>query len=86
MRHMATSCFPSKPGFSRKQRSGNTVMQFDLRPKSCSLQFFVSEAGAHLSRVSAEAHSSLKRPQDQRELSGMGCEKFVSAHIRKTQH
>ena len=26
-----------------------------------------------------------KRPQDQRELSGMGCEKFVSAHIRKTQ-
>src|SRR6516162_7480983 len=24
-----------------------------------------------------------KRPQDQRELSGMGCEKFVSAHIRK---
>src|SRR6516164_11685716 len=23
-----------------------------------------------------------KRPQDQRELSGMGCEKFVSAHIR----
>src|SRR6516165_12787179 len=36
----------------------------------------------YLRPIIQPSDSTRKRPQDQRELSGMGCEKFVSAHIR----